>query len=228
MARPIRVLSRVAYRTSVENGQRWRQIDYCANKLVKALKGEPINGHLEIRVNRVRKRFDQANVAELLPVIHSTMAARLATEIEGNFTLVPVPNKRAVIGVDDFPTRTSAEAIAGLLGGRVSVSPCLRWKARLAKARDGGPRDADVLADHLEMSDLPDGPIVLYDDMFTSGGHIAACSRVIAEAGNMPDLAMTFGWAADLVVPSPLEWREQILETEPQDIDWASFIFDDV
>lgn len=226
MARPIRVLSRAAYRTSID--QDWRPIDHQMNKLVKILKGEPINGFLDLQVAGRTRRYTQENAETLLPVIHFAIAAKLRSEMDGNFSLVPVPNKRAVLGVDAFPTRTSAEAIAAIIGDRASVAPCLRWKALLAKARSGGPRNPDILADNLELSDLPEGPVVLYDDVLTSGGHIIACSRVLAEAGNMPVLAMTLGWATEMIIPRPFDWREQILETEPQEIDWASFTFDDV
>lgn len=226
MARPIRVLSRAAYRTSVDED--WRPIDHKMNKLVKALKGLQINGYVEVWVKGEMRRYSQQNAGDILQIIHGSIAKKLSREIEDDFTLVPVPNKLAVLGVDEFPTRTSAEAIAALLGDRASVAPCLRWKARLAKARDGGPRNPEILANNLNLTALPEGKLVLYDDMFTSGSHIAACSRILAEAGNMPILAMTFGWATELVIPRPFEWREEILETEPQDIDWASFIFDDV
>ena len=46
-----------------------RSIDWPAIKMVKALKGDPINGYFDLSVNGVAHRFNKNNVSQFLEMV---------------------------------------------------------------------------------------------------------------------------------------------------------------
>lgn len=129
MPAPLNVWSMLYYLTEIE-GITWRQGDWTANKIVKALKGEPINKYFEITFRDGKKaRFDQSNVATFLPIVFRAVAEKLKEELATPFDIVAIPNSDATIKDNaDCRIFEHARAIASAAGNGVQAVPALRWK----------------------------------------------------------------------------------------------------
>ena len=79
----LRVVSLCSYLTG---DLKARSIDWPAIKMVKALKGDPINGYFELLVDGVTQRFDKNNVGQFLDMVPRAMAAAILPRIEGTAT----------------------------------------------------------------------------------------------------------------------------------------------
>jgi hypothetical protein len=64
--------------------------------MVKALKGNAINGHFFYEIAGKLKRFDQSNIQEFVDRIPRALAKNIARHIDGQATLVPIPNAHVV------------------------------------------------------------------------------------------------------------------------------------
>jgi hypothetical protein len=187
VADTITVYSLLHYLTEVE-GFTWRNQDYTANKIVHVVKGDPIKGYFEVVVVegklRVRRRFDQRNGEEFIPILTGTLATRLSDVVDGNFAIVPIPNSDATIAKrDQFRTLDHAIRIASTIGSRAVVVPALRWKEEKISARKGGSRDPQVHYENLRVVEKPDRPVIIFDDVMTTGSQMIAASRRLQKAG---------------------------------------------
>ena len=89
----LRVVSLCSYLTGELKA---RSIDWPAIKMVKALKGDPINGYFDLSVEGVAHRFNKDNVGQFLDLVPRAMAAAILPRIEGTATLVPIPNSHVL------------------------------------------------------------------------------------------------------------------------------------
>lgn len=202
----LRVVSLCSYLTG---DLKARRIDWPAIKMVKALKGDPINGYFELSVNGVRHRFDKTNVGQFLDVVPQAMAASILPRIDGKATLVPIPNSH-VLRPDEpnFSTLKLARGIAAASGGRLKAVPALVFTEPQKKARKGGPREASHLEKAYQIVGDVEGPIVLVDDVWTLGGHLRAACWKLASSRRSIILASTVARATHVHVDKPIDVRE--------------------
>ena len=148
MPAPLNVWSMLYYLTEVD-GITWRQGDYDANKIIKAVKGEPLNGYLDITFSdRTVRRYTQSNVSDLLPVVFRTVADKLKAELATPFDIVPIPNSTATINdQSDCRIFEQARAVASFVGNGARVVPALRWKQERTPTSQGRrqPRSSRAL-----------------------------------------------------------------------------------
>ena len=112
-----------------ETSREWRQADWDASKMVKALKGDAINGYFEFKIGNKTRHFNQSNVAEFVERIPRALAKMIARHVEGAVTLVPIPNSHVTdIATPDFKTLDFAKSVASASGGQINVCP--RWCLR--------------------------------------------------------------------------------------------------
>lgn len=210
----LRVLSMVYYLTTVgESGPTWRDQDWTANKIIKCVKGEPINGYLDLRIDGKRRRFDEESRDELLEVVCRRAARRLVDGLsQRRICVVPVPNSGATIRSNTlFRTAQLAQRIVSHGGANLAMLPALRWRRALTPAHKGGTRDPGLLLDNLLLRDKPDRPVVLLDDVMTSGGHMIACYRRLVAEAKVPIAALVIGRATQMQHEKMLAWQEESL-----------------
>jgi hypothetical protein len=208
-ANELRVVSLCSYLTGELKA---RPIDWPAIKMVKALKGDPINGYFDLSVDGVTHRFNKNNVDRFLDLVPQAMAAAILPHIEGNATLVPIPNSH-VLRPDEptFPTLKLAKGIAAASDGRLTAVPALVFSEPQEKARKGGPRDATYLQNVYKIVGNVEGQIVLVDDVWTLGGHLKAACRKLATPQRSVILACTVGHTTHEHVDKPIGVREHAI-----------------
>jgi len=182
--------------------------------MVKALKGDPIKGYFSTIVGGKTVQFSQSNVADFLMRIPAALAKVLAREVDEPATLVPIPNSH-VTGADaaNFRTFDLAKSVAAESGGKLTAVSALVFKEAQQKSRTGGPRSADHFEQAYRVACEVNGPIVLIDDVCTSGGHLIGAYRKL----NSPSkrdvlLACAWGRSTREQVNTPLGVREEMLD----------------
>jgi len=212
----IKVVTFAAYLTGTVS--QMRDPDYAAQKFVKGLKGEPINGYARIRVRRTPRRLNNSNLDQAITWFGQMAADYLLSENESwPIALVPVPNSGSVLNGPEPRTLRLASAIKDNLK-ESSVADVFRWRERFPSAhQEGGTRNPATLFQNLiVVYEMPSVPIVLVDDVLTSGGHLQACAAwVWRKSGNLP-MAICGGRTVDTQQADPFEVKlEEIDEFYP-------------
>lgn len=218
------------YLTEVE-GIEWRDMDYTAWKIVKAVKGEPIKGHFEIIMSAGKqpRRFDQGNVQEFVQELTGAIGRKLRkTYGDGSkISLVPIPNSDAV-APSAVACRTDelAKQIAGGFGDGAVVEPLIRWKAaRSPQHKSAGRRYPDQFQEQMILLGKPKHSVVLFDDVMTSGSQLIAGARLLAEAGYQPARAIVVGRVTKTQEEKMVGWGSGELRIGHETIDASDIEF---
>jgi hypothetical protein len=220
----IQVWSLLNYLTEVE-GTAWRPIDYTSNKIIKTVKGHEINGYFKVRIGNNEVKYDSANCEKFLPFLFSTIASKLKNMIEGNFTIIPIPNSSATVqDGSEFRTLSHANLLAKVIGKRAVAIPALRWMSVRVPSHDGGSRDPDVHFDNLRVVHLPRTPVILFDDVLTTGSQTIASYRRLDGAGIIPTCGVVVGRAVKTQRENLIDWRKEDLVVDNDAIDWDDIL----
>lgn len=172
-----------------------RGVDYDATCLVKAAKGLSLNNqYVWADVAGRRVKIAEANKDLALDSFGEWGAARIkALYGDRKVVLIPVPSSKTVISSPpDFRTARMANKIAEHCNA--VVHPALRFKKEMSSTREGGPREPELIYPEMTLTSAPPtGPVVLIDDVLTTGGHLVASSWVLDDIGREPSHAMCCG-----------------------------------
>lgn len=198
------------------DGVNWRQDDFMASKMKKFVKLEDINGYFTISTGGNSTRFENKDRDKFLQILAKAVGKKMVATQTGNFCLVPIPNSDAISSNrGTYKTFDFCSRITASLNGQASVCDALRWKEVATSARAGGSRDPRVLQGNLELISKPYGPVMLFDDVMTSGGHMIACAKHLIE-GDV-DLRRGFApirasWSQKAKV---VEWVSEKIDISP-------------
>jgi len=181
---------------------------YDAHDFIDAIKGDPVNKYAYVPVRGVRKYLSNSNRDDAIEWFGQMAADYYKQEYPADaleIVLVPVPNKAALVSNSVTPrTARLADAVRRNIGDRAIVKDVLRWRKRLLRAHEGGPRDFPTLYDAMLLQDADDFPddrlIFLVDDVKTTGSHLQAASTEIFRAtglGERPIAAFCAGRRVD-------------------------------
>ena len=184
-----------------------RGVDYDATHLVKAVKGLDLNpnSYTWVSIDGTNTRIAENNKDKAI-VWHAAWAASQVDGLGvGAKLLLPIPSSKTIVAsAEDYRTFKIAQAIAAR-AANCTVSSALRFiEARPGSREDGGSRDPNVLYPNMTLKTaLPDGVIILIDDVKTSGGHVIAASWKLAEVSRVPALALACGRSLDAPLEDP-------------------------
>jgi hypothetical protein len=188
----LRLITLCPYLTDVSAP--WTTADYTAYKMVKALKGYPIKGYFDIKIAGQMRRFRQDNIGEFVERIPRALAKNIARQQIGPATLVPIPNSHVTsASTPNFKTLELAQKVAAHSGGQLSVTPALVFSEPQVKSHEGGPRSPHHCFNAYCLESPVEGPIVLLDDVCTSGGHLIGAFWKLNSPSRNILLACAFG-----------------------------------
>lgn len=195
-------------------GVPWQQDHYNVNKLVKALKGDTVKGFAEfLCADGVRRRFDEATKAVALDIFAVWATHRLLQITNGAVTLIPVPSSSQTAFDQDAAPGRMGTATAARNPARLKLAKVLRFTEPLLSARKGGSRNRAFLKDKLAFrGGTFTRPVVLVDDVKTTGNHLLACADVLREAGATVQLGIVAAFATQDPMPNPLSVDPEDLE----------------
>jgi hypothetical protein len=206
----LKLVSICAYLTDVS--VKWRGIDHTSSKMVKALKGDLINGYFEHTIAGRVRRFDQANIQEFLDRIPLAMAKLIARHVSTKATVVPIPNSHVVdVQSLNFRTLDLAKAVAMASKNQLQAVPALVSSEPQEKSREGGPREPYHFENVYRIVRDVEGPIVLLDDVCTSGAHMIGACWKLASPKRTVVLASAFGRTTSVQFNVPISVREETL-----------------
>lgn len=222
----ISVIGSMYYLTEVD-GIQWRGQDYRAHNFIKSVKGEEFRGYFDIKIGGKDRRFDNSNKEEFVPILLRAVCNEYMKRFPEKATLVPIPNSNATIANKaSFRSLELARTFAGFSNGKLSVVPALRWiKAKKKAHSEGGSRDPQVHFDNLKVVEKVEGPVVVFDDVRTSGSQIIASYRRLTEAGMNVKHAFVIGKATKDQHAKMVAWSEDDLDVEPSPFDFSKLKF---
>lgn len=203
-----------------------RSIEYLVQKLVKGLKGDPYNGYILYR----DKRYFADDFDTLAKALLPNVGRATRKSVGAPFNLVPIPNSGMAIGAKgEFRSPYLARLVMQGAGEGVEVCEALRWdKPRDPSHKKSGVRDPDDYEPHLRQCSEPRLPVVLFDDVFTSGAQITAACRFLADAGFPPVAAVTIAKSASEPQEGAISWRRDTIDySRPVsgfDEDWEDLV----
>ena len=209
--RELRVVTLCRYLTEIDCA--WRPGDYTAMKIVKAVKGEPINGYFELRINGRLRTFDQDNIDQFKALLPSRLRKAILDRITGKATLIPIPHSH-ITRPDDpsFRMLQVAEEIARGSEGRLEVVPALVFRTKQVPSHRGGPRSPFHFERAYRLTQRVAGPVVLLDDVVTTGGYLIGACWKLAEIGADVALACALGKSTKVQDSDPLGSEEYTLD----------------
>lgn len=209
----------------------WRSVDRAANAIKMMLKGKS-NKYWPLRAKTKAGiiTIDQADLSPVSDAILDWMLELLYHEFgyQNRVALVSIPSAGAV-GQPDPQDRNARFIESMQLRNGGATSPfiavnCLYWLKPTTKSHEGGTRDAASLYENLGIiQGSLDGfdAIVLFDDVHTTGGHLQAAARRIADsidAGTDFDMAI----CPVRILIDPIDDPFDVA-TEQVDTDWLDF-----
>ncbi len=207
----LKLISICAYLTDTD--VKWRAEDYRAYKMVKAIKGDPINGYFYSVVGGKKRKYNESNVDQFVARVPRALASNILRHYDQPATIVPIPNSHVISRyTEGFKTLELAKDIADRSKGLFKVEPALVFRQVQQKSHEGGPRDPDYFEDAYKVTRSIEGPIILFDDVCTGGGHLIGAHRRLHSEESPVVLACTFGRSTKLQLANPVGLHEEQLD----------------
>jgi predicted amidophosphoribosyltransferase len=160
-------------------------------------------------------RFRQDNIRDFLDRIPPAMARMLARHVSAPATIIPIPNSHVIdINSPNFQTLQLARLVAKAGNHHHKVIPALFRRPQI-KSRQGGSRDPGYLEQELRIVKRVAGPIILLDDVCTTGAHFKAACWKLRSAQNRILFACAFGRSTKEQMDSPIGLHEEYLDLRP-------------
>ncbi len=202
----------------------WRTVDWNSRIVVKGLKAEPFNGYMEVKIGGAPRRIDSDNINELIDLILPAIGRKLRNDIASPISIVPIPNSGMAVGANGpFRAVELAQKVAHGFGIGATVCPAIRWDAPRQKAHQSHDyRHPDLYEPHMQLMAQPQAPIVLFDDVLTSGSQMIAAARMLTKKGFPPQRGLVVARATKIQHEGGLWSRRSDaldLSDEPSDFD---------
>jgi hypothetical protein len=218
MQSKLKLFTLCQYLTDTET--EWRQEDWTAYKMVKSLKGHEVKGYFELSLSGKTRRFDNANSAEFAKLVPGALSKVLSDEFQGGAAIVPIPNSNVTsLKSEPFNTLHIARSMNEIAGPKYPVEPLLVFKEAQVPSHKGGRRSPQYFETAYNLINNTDMPIVLIDDVCTTGAHfIGACWKLHSSGMNVIG-AIAFG-------KSTKQRFDKAIERRAEELDLTKYIID--
>ena len=162
---------------------RFSQEDRRANFQTLAIKGKTDKlkdrwQDLPVKDGQSTKHITNENLVEIQYAFAGWVADQCKRSGLKRPVFIPIPNRSAVDNNLDFQTARLADMIAKRFGDRATAWPNLRFRKPVPDSPDNRRIPPYKLYQYLHCyGRIPDGEVVLIDDVFTLGWHIAAAIK---------------------------------------------------
>lgn len=204
----------------------WRQEDWSARSLVCGAKQEPFKGELRITIDKVPRTFRTDTIEEFVTWVMGKMGSSFRADIAGPVSFVPIPNSNVAVGsCVQGRTHALAEHVAAGHGAGSEVVSSIIWDAPRQKAHKSKEyRRPELYQPHMHYVAAPRYPVVLFDDVVTSGSQMIAAARVLRDQG----VNVVHGLALAKAVSDQREGAFLKKHSDTLEIDPPVFNFDDI
>lgn len=193
------------------------QAQWDAFKFCRAVKNRSINGSCTLPT-KTPITIKASNVGKARILFGAFIRQKLTESILADATIVPVPSK------DSWNTENfrSLEMVRDALPGyQASIVPAVIFQEERPKAAEGGDRGYGAVKPFLKINGaVPfDKPIILVDDILTTGGSMLATRDFLVEHGANVACGVVCGKTTSATEPA-FKMRELELEDHIGDLDF--------
>lgn len=218
------------YLTGYEGDKHQTYFD--AYVFIKAIKREDFNGHLRVKDNkgRLRRLFqkDSAVIAKLaLTIIGKNHIPKI---VDQHIELIPIPNSDMTPQSGDDHTIIKAASL--LIDGynksdpkhEILLNTGLRWtEAKDPAHKTGGVRSMSQHEGKFSLTAKVKKPIILFDDVYTSGSQAKAACKFLTELGHDVSGVITLAKTTNTPKEKAYKWRKDTCEYDEAPFDWDDF-----
>jgi hypothetical protein len=198
-------------------------MDYDMRVIVKGMKKESFKGYAWFNIGKKPKKFDTSNIEELMAPYFRYLAGQASAVFRGKFSIVPIPSSNMAVGHKGI---FRSVELANMLLGKwpdAIVEPVLFWdKPKDKQHKTSGFRHPDQFQSHFRLAAKPSRPVILFDDIMTSGSQMIAAYRFLAEKDCVPVYGLIGGRSTKIQHPKMLLWSTEKLQVGPSEFgfDW--------
>lgn len=203
----------------VTTSETWRTMDWQARAIVRGMKREKFEGYCLFRIGGQDKRFDHSNIEELIPLFLGAVARWARQAFKGQFSVVPIPNSNMALRASGNFRCVELADMLRKSWPEVVVEPILRWdKPRPKQHKTPGFRHHSMFEPFLRLNGRPTRPVLLFDDLLTSGSQMIAAARFLRGHGYLPAYGLVGGQVAYQQHPKMLGWSLGTVELDEPDL----------
>ena len=221
--RLMRVIGCCTYPTSIPYRHR---IEHDAHDFIQAVKGRPMHGYTGVPCRGIRRVVLNTHLDRALEILALLTSDIVESPMPLSApVLVPIPNGSSTLSAEPPRTFTQAQFVARQLGAGAEAIDLFRWRYVMPSASNAdGTREPDALYEALVVRPEASGalsplrPLVLIDDVLTTGGHLLACDAALEDlAGRRAAVALVAAVSDEGHVEDPFVTRVMELgDFEPQ------------
>jgi predicted amidophosphoribosyltransferase len=152
---------------------------------------------------------------------------RLKGHVSGPVSIVPIPNSEMAVGArGSFKIVELAQELAKGYGKDATVVLAIRWaKPREKSHKSNEFRSPDLYQPHMRLVEKPKSPVVIFDDVLTSGSQMIAAARLLTEAGYEPKFGVVAARATKEQHDRMIDWKVEDVQVDRDEIDWDDLKF---
>jgi hypothetical protein len=194
--------------------EQWYSFKFC-----RAVKSRRINGSLVFPWAEGPETINEQSVGRARAIFGMFIDHAVGHSALSNPVLVPVPSKDGLVGAAEFRALTMVQESVAAIGNKWQIAPALRFNQVLQPAHAGGPRGRTALQPYLTVAQaITAGPIILVDDIVTSGGSLLASYDALIAVGRSPAAAIVCGHTVSDSLLSAFGHHQKNIDTTPQQI----------
>lgn len=218
------------YLTKYEGDKHQSYFD--AYVFIKAVKQEEFKGHLRFkRKNGTIGKFHHKDSAKI-----SNIALRVVGEnclpkiMDQKAELIPIPNSdMTATSGDSHKIITAAQQLVGAYMStdpkhKLKLNSGLRWTSKKKPShKTPGIRSMSQYEGRLDLITEIKKPIILFDDVYTSGSQAKAACKFLTDAGHTVLGVLTLAKTTHTPADKAYKWREDVCEYDDSPFDWDDF-----